>query len=431
MPVRVTAGTTAEQRSDAAAATAPLVIRLQHDAASRPQQTAPRASCERLPEPAFPHRPELLTDEAWPGDGKRHWTREHIWRAINGWAVPYFKSRLLPGDLHPIVTYLFTEYKCNLDCHYCYSYDNRVKGMSEEMARGAIDWLHSTTCRVLALMGGEVLLRPKFVHKIVDYAAAKGFWIYIPTNGRLLKPDVIDRLADAGVATFNLAVDAVDERPGLPKALAPIRPYFEYLIKKQYRYGYTVFFNINICHNNLDDVRELTEIARANGISTDYHLNERPLLEQSHFKHLSDENPTYLTPDDQDQVNALIDWLNEKQRAGYSMTNSIESLARMKDFLRGELEPWNCRAGHNTMIIRVDGTLGPCFPMYSATHDWGVIGSPRFERTQLADMKKTCERHCYSTLNHIVGYGYNDRRVIQWLFKQTRHRFQGIRGNFE
>ena len=84
--------------------------------------------------------------------------------------------------------------------------------MSEEMARGAIDWLHGTTCRVLALMGGEVLLRPKFVHKIVDYAAAKGFWIYIPTNGRLLKPGVIDRLADAGVATFNLAVDAVEGR---------------------------------------------------------------------------------------------------------------------------------------------------------------------------------------------------------------------------
>ena len=51
-----------------------------------------------------------------------------------------------------------------------------------------------------------------------------------------MKPDVIDRLADAGVSTFNLAVDAVDEKPGLPKALTPIRSYFDYLVKKQYRY---------------------------------------------------------------------------------------------------------------------------------------------------------------------------------------------------
>jgi MoaA/NifB/PqqE/SkfB family radical SAM enzyme len=125
-----------------------------------------------------------------------------------------------------------------------------------------------------------------------DYAARKGFFVYVPTNGRLLKPDVIDRLADAGVATFNLAVDAVDERPGLPKALNPIRQSFEYLVNKQYRYGYTVFLNINICRNNLDDVRELTEIARQHRISTDYHICEPPLLEQTHSRTSRTTRPT-------------------------------------------------------------------------------------------------------------------------------------------
>ena len=390
----------------------------------------PPAGAEPLPEPPFPRRPELLTREQLPQDGERHWTPGQIYHAMRGWMFPYFKSRLLPGDLHPIVAYLFTEFKCNLDCHYCYSFDNRVKGMSEEVARASIDWLHSTTCRVLALMGGEVLLRPQFVHKVVDYAARKDFWIYIPTNGRLLKPDVIDRLADAGVATFNLAVDAVDEKHGLPKALNPIRSHFEYLVKQQYRYGYTVFFNINICRNNLDDVRQLTEIAHENGISTDYHINEMPLIDQPHFRHL-DENPTYIGSDDQPRICELLDWLIEKQRAGYGMTNSVSRLAEMKDFMHGDLEPWNCRAGQNTLIVRVDGTLAPCFPMYSATHDWGVVGSPNFERKQLDDMKVDCQRHCFSTLNHIVGYWYNDRRVISCFLQQARHGFQGMRVNFE
>ena len=57
----------------------------------------------------------------------------------------------------------------------------------------------------------------------------------MPTNGRLLRPDVIDRLGDAGVATFNLAVDAVEDQAGLPKALDPIRPYFEHLVKQAVR----------------------------------------------------------------------------------------------------------------------------------------------------------------------------------------------------
>jgi len=41
-------------------------------------------------------------------------------------------------------------------------------------------------------MGGEPLLRPDFIHKVVYYAAKKGFWIYIATNGRLLRPEVAD-----------------------------------------------------------------------------------------------------------------------------------------------------------------------------------------------------------------------------------------------
>jgi hypothetical protein len=70
------------------------------------------------------------------------------------------------------------------------------------------------------------------------------------------------------------------------------------------------------------------------------------------------------------------------------------------------------------MIIRTDGTLAPCFPMYSATYDWGVVGKPKFDQNQLAEMKKTCETSCFSTLNHIVSYVYNNGRVIKWIINQ-------------
>jgi len=38
--------------------------------------------------------------------------------------------------------------------------------------------------------------------------------------------------------------------------------------------GYLVFFNINICRNNMEDVRKLTEYAHEHRIATDYHINE-------------------------------------------------------------------------------------------------------------------------------------------------------------
>jgi MoaA/NifB/PqqE/SkfB family radical SAM enzyme len=177
----------------------------------------PQPKGATLPDPVFPQYPELLND---PGPDapseKRQWTRQQIYRKMRGWLFPYIRSRLLPDDFHPITAYLFTDYKCNLDCWYCWAFNNRVSGMTEDIARRSIDWLYGQGCRVLALMGGEPLLRPQFAHKVVYYAAKKGFWIYIGTNGRLLRPEVADRLGDAGVAVINLALDAWGEKPSLP-----------------------------------------------------------------------------------------------------------------------------------------------------------------------------------------------------------------------
>lgn len=397
----------------------------------RPKSLLPNPQAPvTLPDPVYPSRPELADfpdPETFPD--KRSWGPNYVFRAMRGWLFPYMRSRVLPGEFHPIIAYLFTEWKCNLDCHYCWAFDNRVKGMTEDVARRAIDWLHDNGCRVLALMGGEPLLRPQFVHKVVYYAAKKGFWVYVPTNGRLLRPDVIDRLGDAGVATFNLAVDALDLKPGLPKALAPIRSHFDHLVKRQYRYGYTVFFNMNICRNNMDDIQGLTEIAREHRIATDYHINEPPMLEPEHFEHFHD-NVTYIRQDDWPEVDKLVDWLIEKNKAGYKMVNSVQRLNEMREFMRGKLQEWNCRAGHNNVIVRVDGTVAPCFPMYSATYDWGVVGQHRFEKQQLDEMKKGCQPHCFSTLNHNLAYCYDATRVIKWVGKQAARGFQGVSGSF-
>jgi len=292
---------------------------LMKPATHRAVPTLPIDAPQTLPVPPFPSRPELQqgSDEDYiPKDGNRKYGPAQIMHALRGWAVPYFKSRILPGNFQPIVSYLFTEWKCNLDCHYSWAFDNRVKGMTEDVAKRSIDWLHGTSGRVLALMGGEPLLRPDFALKVTYYATKKGFWVYLPTNGRLLRPDRIDRLGDAGVAVVNLAIDAVNLKPGLPKALVSIRNYFDYLIKRQFRYGYSVFININICGNNIEDVRELTEIAHDNGVATDYHLCEVPLTAQEHFKHLNN-NPTYITEKHWHEVDDLINWLIAKQQSGY------------------------------------------------------------------------------------------------------------------
>ncbi len=379
-----------------------------------------------LPEPVYPRR-ELKGDMS--DTEYQHFNARRGW---DSWAKPYFASRSLKNRkaLRPIIAYLFTDYKCNLDCHYCWAYDNRVKGMSEDTARRSVDWLHSMGNRVLALMGGEPLLRADFVHKVTDYAVRKGFFVYLPTNGRLMRPDVIDRLGDAGLATVNIAIDSVAVKPSLPKALDPIRPQFDYLLNHQRRFGYTVAINTNICRNNMDDVVALTELAEERNISIDYHINEAPMIEQGHFKH-PDENDTYLRPQDFSKVDALLDWITERHQRGQRIVNPLSHLREMKTLMRGKVETkWNCRAGHNMLIIRTDGTLAPCFPMYSASHDWGTVGSHKFDSQQLDEMKEECTKHCLSTCNYILGFCYNTRRVVTWGLKQALRGFKGVSGSF-
>jgi sulfatase maturation enzyme AslB (radical SAM superfamily) len=107
-----------------------------------PAPAEPMGLC--LPLPVFPQFPERLAD---PGPEippeKRKWSAKDIHRTARGWLFPYVRSRVSPGEFHPITAYLFTEYKCNLDCWYCWSYNNNVRGMTEDVARRSTWIMHT------------------------------------------------------------------------------------------------------------------------------------------------------------------------------------------------------------------------------------------------------------------------------------------------
>jgi len=341
-------------------------------------------------------------------------------RAFQRWVIPYVASRIHPDEFRPIICYLYTEYRCNVDCHYCYQYDNDRQGMDLDTAKSAIDWLKSIGCRVIPLMGGEPLLRKDFILEVIRYGTENGFFMYLPTNGYLMDKSFIDEAGQAGVAAINLAVDCVVPRKGLPKALLSIEPQFRYLVERQKKYGYLLFLNINICKTNIKDARMLTEIAHQNYVGTDYHINEPPhsFVDIDHYRHQDD--GLHITPDKFEEVDDLLDWLIEKQRQGWPMVNSIEHLCTFKHRMRGRMRPWDCRAGKNGALIRPDGTLSPCFDMISHDHDWGRIWKPHFDMEELRRLKEKCLLHCSSTCFCTMGHYYNLHSIPEWVRKHTR-----------
>jgi len=341
-------------------------------------------------------------------------------KAIKRWVIPYLNSRIHSHEFRPVLCYLFTEWRCNIDCYYCFQYNNDLPGMDIETAKSSIDWLKSIGCRVIPLMGGEPLMRKDFILEVIRYGAENGFFMYLPTNGYLMDKAFIDEVGRAGVAAINLAVDCVAPIKGLPKALLKIEPQFRYLVERQKKYGYLPFFNINICRNNIKDVKLLTEIAHQNKIGTDYHLNEPPqsFVEINHYKHHDD--MLTITPDQYDEIDELLDWLIGKQRHGWPMVNSIAHLKAFKEKLRGQMRPWDCRAGHNGALIRPDGSLSPCFDLISYDHDWGRIWAPKFDEDELRAVKEKCNPFCSSTCFYTMAYYYNLRTVHQWVRKHIR-----------
>lgn len=347
-------------------------------------------------------------------------------RAYKSWLLPYIRSRIHSKEFRPIVCFLYTDLNCNLNCHYCYSRGKRIPGMTMKVAKDVVDWLDRVGCRVLAYMGGEPLVRKEFVVELTRYAAEKGFFVYLPTNGILMDEAFIDEIGKAGVSTVNLAVDAVECYEGIPKYFKRIKPQFEYLVEQEKEYAYITFLNINITRKNVKDARVLTEIAHSYGIATDYHINEPPLIKYDTYQHENEGG--WITEKEFQAVDELIDWLMEKNIQGYTMVNSVEHLRAMKVFVRHQLSPWPCRAGHLSMIIRLDGTFAPCFELYGSSEDWGnIYDGPKFDPVKLARQKERCSPHCLSTCNFQVNhYSSSFLRLFQWVAKHGYAHFFGI-----
>lgn len=341
-------------------------------------------------------------------------------KAVRCWFVPYVKSKFSAHSFRPILSFLFTDLGCNYRCHYCYASHAPEPKMTWETAKAAVDWLHSVGCRVLAFMGGEVLLRKDFVLRVSEYASRKGFYVYLPTNGVLLDEAFVDAAADAGMDLINLAVDCIDPLPGLPKALNRIRDQYQMLLEKRAKRDFLVVLNINITPHNLDDVKELTEIAYGDRINCDYHTFERPQKEQAHFR--TDDEKMEFLPESHQRVDALFDWLLDRYDRGYNIANPRVYFQDAKRFIRGLPLCWDCRAGRNTLVIRTDGRLTPCFEFFNDTRDWGSIGNPRFDDERLAELKQACIPRCLSTCNRGTSYYHGLFPVLEWVGKYFRTR---------
>ncbi len=124
-----------------------------------------------------------------------------------------------------LVVWDFT-HKCNLSCKHCYSNSGATHEteLTTEEALGVVDQLVDAGVIALAFSGGEPLSRKDFF-EVASYAAKRGLYVSVATNGTLLTKENVWKLKQAKINYVEVSIDGAtanthDSFRGVPSAFS-------------------------------------------------------------------------------------------------------------------------------------------------------------------------------------------------------------------
>jgi len=163
-----------------------------------------------------------------------------------------------------MVVWDFTK-QCNLKCKHCYANATPYPAPDEltlEEKLNVVDQLDEAGVAAISFSGGEPLMNKDF-WKVAEYAASKGFYISIATNGTLITENIAKRLKETGIRYVEVSLDGPnseihDEFRGVKNAFErAVRG-----IKNARDAGLSTGIATTITHYNLDILPEMIELAR-------------------------------------------------------------------------------------------------------------------------------------------------------------------------
>lgn len=171
----------------------------------------------------------------------------------------------------PTSAYIQLSDHCNHACTHCYQVHGERGEMSTEEVERLIDQMATAGVLFLTLTGGEVTLRPDFLH-IVEHARARGFAVKVYTNAYRVDDDMARRLGESAVLEVHVSVysaraadhDSVTLVPGsFERTIAGV--------KALRRHGIRVVLKMPLMTVNGGTYREV--VALAESLGCDYTLD--------------------------------------------------------------------------------------------------------------------------------------------------------------
>jgi len=300
---------------------------------------------------------------------------------------------------------------CNANCGFCgFARDtfprDQWKFVEREEAFRSIDILYDNGVRFLVISGGEPTLHPDHV-EICGHAVALGMKVMLVTNAGLLKEKKIRALADVGLSSLIISVDAAtveahEKNRGLPGVCDKIREGNRVLRELGLHATASVTMSRLVDYDTLPGFLEELGFSSVTFSYPLDHLN-------SNFLGFSESDLVKYGADELDMAFEKVKAMKKRFR----VVNPTASIEEMQRFIKGDEQRFPCLGGFQYFYLDWNLDLWRCHyweePMCKI---WDFDGSQR-----VRDGCTRCMIDCY-----------RDSSVMQQIGTSAHDAYQAMRG---
>jgi MoaA/NifB/PqqE/SkfB family radical SAM enzyme len=313
-----------------------------------------------------------------------------------------------PGYLQFAITNI-----CNAKCDFCgFAVDRfdpkQRRSVTLQQARDVIDISVRNHIGYLLFVGGEPLVH-RDLRAMVRYAAERGIHPMICTNGSLWTDQNMRDLAQDGLTSVIMSIDAEDVRKheqnrGLPDVCRKIA------------HANEVFGALGIqttasvtASKLIQDYDKLPDFLRTLGFRSCTFSYPLTALGSSYLSFSNSSLVSYRT----EELLEVFERIKRmKSRSGFPVVNPTESLTEMQRHLRGEREKFGCLGGHKYFYLDWQLNLYRC-------HFWETPMCSIYEFDDSKLIRDGCTRCMIDC--------YRDPSVLQFVAISASDAFQNLK----
>jgi uncharacterized protein len=298
--------------------------------------------------------------------------------------------KLLPMAPFPLSTLVLNvTNQCNLACTYCYEYGEdkivdteqgrQPKFMSAATARDSIEFLLKESGRVahLTFFGGETLLNFPVLKETIAYArrraadVGKSIDFSLTTNATLLRSEIIDFLAENGIAV-TVSMDGPRELQNKFRVFHNgagsydvVVPRIKELLRKHR--SRPIGARVTLTSDTLDITRIYRHLTEELGF---FEVGFAPVTTSPTRQYaISDGGFDYMLEQFRELAREFRDRVAENRHHGFSNVKDT-----LEEIHKGVSKPYPCGAGLGLLGVSTDGDVAVCHRFAgSETHKLGTV----------------------------------------------------------